>query len=157
MSPHVLSRPALQTLARLAAVLGLLVALSAGLLASAPGASAAVPGTSVMAEAAKHRGKPYLYGAVGPARFDCSGYVRYVYARMGKKLPRTSRQQYAATRRVAKSDKRVGDLIFTRSRSGRIGHVGIYAGGGRMWASPKSGDVVKLQRIWSSNYAVGRL
>ena len=135
----------------------LLVALLGSLLVAAPAADAAVPGARVVAEASKHRGKPYVYGATGPSRFDCSGFTRYVYSRLGKALPRTSTAQYRATRRIAKSGKQAGDLIFTRSRGGRIGHVGIYAGGGRFWVAPKAGDVVKLQRIYTSNYTVGRV
>lgn len=148
---------ALSWSSRALALLALVVALVGSLLVAAPQADAATAGSRIVAEAQKHRGKPYQYGATGPSRFDCSGFTKYVYSRVGKSLPRTSNQQYAATRRVAKSAKQVGDLIFTRSSSGRIAHVGIYAGSGRFWVSPKTGDVVKLQRIYTSNYAVGRL
>ena len=44
-----------------------------------------------------------------------------------------------------------------KNSSGRITHVGIYAGGNRWWVSPKSGDRVKLQSLYSSNYVVARL
>ena len=50
-----------------------------------------------------------------------------------------------------------GDLIFFRNSSGRISHVGIYAGGGKFWHAPRSGTVVKLAAIYSSNYVVGRI
>ncbi len=146
-------------LARTTALLALLVALFATLLASgtAATADAATNGSRVVAEASKHRGKPYKYGATGPSRFDCSGFTKYVYSRFGRNLPHSSAQQYKVSRKVAKSAKQVGDLIFTRNSSGRIGHVGIYAGSGRFWVAPKSGDVVKLQKIYTSNYVVGRV
>ncbi len=80
----------------------------------------------------------------------------YVFARVGKGLPRTSRQQLDATQRIAKTDKQPGDLIFTQ-RNGRVGHVGVYAGDHKFWVAPKAGDVVKLQTIYTSNYLVGRV
>ena len=113
-------------------------------------------GARYVQEASRHAGKPYQWGAVGPSRFDCSGFTMYVFGRFGKKLPHNSGQQYGVTRHIAQSQKQVGDLIFISS-GGRISHVGIYAGGNDMWASPKSGDVVKRQRIWSSSYYVGRV
>lgn len=113
-------------------------------------------GTRVINEAATHAGKPYLWGATGPSRFDCSGFTLYVFGRFGKSLPHSSRQQYASVRHIAKSDKRVGDLIFTYG-SGGIYHVGIYAGNGEMWHSPRSGKTVNRSPIWSSSYYVGRV
>jgi cell wall-associated NlpC family hydrolase len=113
-------------------------------------------GQKVIAEAAKHKGAPYQYGATGPSRFDCSGFTRYVFARFGKSLPHNSGQQYNAVRHIPKSSAQVGDLIFMGS-GGSIGHVGIYAGNGKIWHSPKTGDVVKLAPIWTSSYYVGRV
>ena len=113
-------------------------------------------GTRVINEAATHRGKPYQWGATGPSRFDCSGFTMYVFGRFGKSLPHNSRQQYNAVRRIPKSEKRVGDLIFTYN-SGGIYHVAIYTGNGYIWHSPHSGDVVKHSPIWSESYYVGRV
>ncbi|WP_347176797.1 C40 family peptidase [Parafrankia sp. EAN1pec] len=101
-------------------------------------------------------GKPYVYGATGPYSFDCSGLVQYIYKQLGKTLPRTTDQQYAATTRVAQGSEQPGDLIFF-GQPGAIYHMGIYAGGGKMWVAPKTGDVVKLQTIWADSYSVGRV
>ncbi len=106
--------------------------------------------------AAELVGKPYQYGAVGPNSFDCSGYTTYIYkTRLGVNIPRTSAQQEAAIPRVAQSAKRPGDLLFFRT-GGRVSHVGIYAGGNAMYASPTTGDRVKLQSIYTTAYTVGR-
>jgi cell wall-associated NlpC family hydrolase len=122
--------------------------------------------SQVAAEASKHRGAPYQWGAAGPSRFDCSGFTMYVYKHFGKSLPHQSSQQYASMHHVAKNQKVPGDLLFFRNSSGRISHVAIYAGPSRMeatknkpmmWHSPHSGDVVKVVPIYSSNYVVGRL
>ncbi|HVE64581.1 MAG TPA: NlpC/P60 family protein [Mycobacteriales bacterium] len=112
----------------------------------------------LIAEAARHKGKPYRYGASGPNSFDCSGFTSYVFRQaLGKVLPRTSRDQYAAApKKLPRGSERPGDLIFTYSSSGRIYHVGLYAGNGMMWHSPQSGDVVKYSSIYSRSYKVGR-
>jgi cell wall-associated NlpC family hydrolase len=142
---------------RIPALFALLIALFGSLLVSGASADAATPGASVVREASHHNGAPYAYGASGPSRFDCSGFTMYVFSRFGKRLPHSSSAQYNAVRHIAKSSKQVGDLLFFRSSSGSIGHVGIYAGNGKMWDAPKSGDHVRLRAIYSSNYAVGRL
>ena len=106
--------------------------------------------------AAQQQGKPYRYGSTGPSSFDCSGLMVYVFKQVGKSLPRTSQQQLSATQRISKSAMRPGDLVFTQ-RNGRIGHVGVYAGSNKFWVAPKTGDVVKLQTIYTSSYLVGRV
>lgn len=106
--------------------------------------------------AASKKGAPYQWGAAGPYRFDCSGLTLYSYKRAGKKLPRTAQGQYNKTRRVAKSDRRKGDLVFFHGRGG-VYHVGIYAGNNRIWHSPKTGSWVKLDRIWTGSVSYGRV
>ena len=129
---------------------------SFGVLGVASPAEATTYQTSVINEAAHHQGQPYVYGAAGPTRFDCSGFTLYVFSRFGKHLPHNSSMQYSAVRHISKSSLAVGDLLFFRNSTGRISHVAIYAGSGRMWHSPHSGTVVKLAAIYSSNYVVGR-
>jgi cell wall-associated NlpC family hydrolase len=109
-----------------------------------------------LAEAKRHQGQPYQWGADGPTRFDCSGFTRYVFSRLGRSLPHNSGAQKDATRRVANGEKKPGDLIFTYS-GGRITHVGLYAGGTRMWSPVKTGDHVRLQSFSGRTYAVGRV
>lgn len=144
---------------RLLPALLLAATLAASGVAVAPPAQAATLGSQVVLEASRHQGQPYVYGAVGPTRFDCSGFTLYVFGRFGRRLPHSSSAQYTATgvRHVAKSSRIVGDLIFMKSSSGRITHVGIYAGSNRWWVAPKTGDHVKLQTLYSTNYVVGRM
>ena len=142
---------------RIPALLLLLTALVGSLLVSTgSSAEATTPGSAAVQEASRHHGQPYVYGASGPTRFDCSGFTLYVFSRFGKRLPHSSSAQYGAVRHIPKSDKQVGDLIFIRDSSGSIGHVGIYAGNGTMWDAPKRGDVIRHRAIYSSNYVVGR-
>ena len=111
---------------------------------------------AAVVEASKHRGKPYVYGATGPSAFDCSGFVRYVYRQVGVSLPRTSAQQAAAARPVARGSERPGDLIIFRT-NGRVSHIGIYAGSGTMWVARRSGTTVTRQSIYTGSYSVGRV
>jgi cell wall-associated NlpC family hydrolase len=113
-------------------------------------------GDRAVAEAKRHHGAPYSYGAAGPDRFDCSGLTMYVFGRLGRQLPHNSADQARATRAIANSAKKPGDLIFTFHGS-TIGHVGIYAGGSQMWAAVQAGDVVRLQSFAGRSYRVGRV
>lgn len=114
-------------------------------------------GTVVVTRAAAQRGKPYRWGAAGPSAFDCSGLVTYVMRGAGvKNLPRTSAAMAGKAHRVAKSSKKRGDLVFFTS-GGRVSHVGVYAGNGKIWHSPGSGRSVTKVKIWTSRYTVGRL
>ena len=111
----------------------------------------------VLAEAARHKGAPYVFGASGPKRFDCSGYTMYVYKKAaGKKLPHKANSQQRYGKAVSKGSKKAGDLLVFRSGSYGT-HVGIYAGGGYMWAAPHSGKTVRKQKVYGKNYVVRRL
>jgi len=129
-----------------------------GPVASATPASAAVApiGLRAHAQAASRKGAPYQWGAVGPRKFDCSGLTLWSYARVGKRLPRTTTQQYRATLHVSRSRARVGDLVFFHNRSG-IYHVAIYAGHNMIWHAPKPGRRVSLVPIWTSSVYFGRV
>lgn len=73
-------------------------------------------------------GKRYVWGAVGPNTFDCSGFTGYVFRKAGISLPRTSRMQYNIGEKVDKNDLQPGDLMFfasPRTRKGVVGHVAI--------------------------------
>ena len=118
-------------------------------------ASASSVGAAAVAEAARHRGKPYVYGADGPNSFDCSGFTKYVYGRVGVSLPHNAAAQYSSVRHVSKGERRLGDLIFMRS-GGRISHVGIYAGSNTFWVARHSGTTITRQTIYTSDYLVGR-
>ncbi len=77
----------------------------------------------------KQLGERYVFGANGPNSWDCSSFVRGMYASVGIKLPRTSESQRQWARkngfRVKPSQARPGDLVFTNTWRGpnRVGHV----------------------------------
>jgi cell wall-associated NlpC family hydrolase len=117
-----------------------------------------VRGKAVVQTGARFQGVPYVAGGTSPSvGFDCSGYTRYVYSRLGISIPRVSRDQYAAAIKISRSQAVKGDLVFFYSSSGRIYHVAIYAGNGYIWHSPYPGKRVMLERIWTSSWKVGRV
>ncbi|MEU2440393.1 C40 family peptidase [Streptomyces rubradiris] len=119
-------------------------------------ASAATIASKALKVAASKKGAPYRWGATGPNRFDCSGLTVYSFKKAGKKLPRTAAQQYNKSRHVSARNRKAGDLVFFHSGSS-VYHVGIYAGHNKIWHAPKTGDVVKLQKIWSKSVWYGRV
>lgn len=90
------------------------------------------------------RGSRYRYGGTSRGGFDCSGFTRYVYARLGIALPHSSAAQFQCGRPVSRRELRPGDLVFF-GRGGRyVGHVGIYIGNNRFVhaANPSRGVTV---------------
>ena len=121
-------------------------------------ASIAIPrGLKAVRIAAAQKGKPYRWGGAGPSSFDCSGLVYYIYKkRLHVSLPRTANAQRLKTIRIAKASHRPGDLVFFMS-GGRAYHVGIYAGHGKIWHSPRPGQRVQLSKLWTSRWVAGRV
>ena len=98
--------------------------------------------------ALRFRGTPYVWGGSTPAGFDCSGFVRYVYAHFGIGLPHSTYADWDLGRRVARGDLRPGDIVFFGT-----GHVGLWLGGGRFIHAPHTGTVVSIASIRSGWYA----
>lgn len=108
-----------------------------------------------MKVALAQRGDPYRYGASGPNAFDCSGLTMFSYGKVGRSIPRTTSQQKAGLRAVAKSAKRKGDIILFQNGS-KPYHAGIFIGNNRIVHASRSGTPVKVDPIWTSNYVVRR-
>ena len=85
----------------------------------------------IIEEAKKKLGSPYLWGASGSEKFDCSSFVQYVYKKAANlTLPRVAAEQAQFRPRISTVKK--GDLLFFETmEKGRISHVGIYIGGGQ--------------------------
>ncbi|MGH9077167.1 MAG: C40 family peptidase [Acidimicrobiales bacterium] len=94
-------------------------------------------------------GKPYVWGATGPATFDCSGFTQYVWHAAGVDIPRVAADQDAWTIPVPLSQLMPGDLVFYGTTD--IHHVGMYIGDGLMINSPDTGSVVSVSSIWWSD------
>ncbi|MBQ9926374.1 MAG: peptidoglycan DD-metalloendopeptidase family protein [Lachnospiraceae bacterium] len=120
---------------------------------------------TLMEEAAKYLGYPYVWGGSSPSTsFDCSGFVCWVFTNSGvHNLPRTTAQGiYDQCTPVSASEAKAGDIIFftgTYNSAGAVSHVGIYCGDGVMI---HCGDPISYASInspyWQSHfYSFGRL
>lgn len=105
----------------------------------------------VFAVAKQYIGTPYVYGGATPAGFDCSGYVMFVYAQFGVKMPHSSNGEGAMGTRISIQDAVPGDLIVMP------GHIGFYAGNGNILDAPKPGGHVSIRPLWTNNYFVVRI
>ncbi|HEX6360152.1 C40 family peptidase [Actinophytocola sp.] len=89
-------------------------------------------------------GKPYLWGAVGPNSYDCSGLMQTAFRTVGVNLPRVSRQQATVGKRVSRPNVRAGDLIFYYEP---VHHVAIAIDADRAVHAPSFGQNVKISNI----------
>ena len=103
-------------------------------------------------------GVKYKYGGTNPSRgFDCSGLVQYSHKAAGVHLPRTTGQQYRASRPISRRYLKPGDLVFFKTVVSRaVSHVGIYLGNNKFIHAPSSGKRVKIssmnERYWRKRY-----
>ncbi|RKT05983.1 NlpC/P60 family protein [Streptomyces sp. 3211.6] len=86
-------------------------------------------------------GKPYVWGAEGPASYDCSGLTSQAWLAAGRPIPRTSQEQLRLLPKVALKDMRPGDLIIYFDDAS---HVGMYVGDGAIVHAPRPGRTVTM-------------
>ncbi|ANB08528.1 hypothetical protein SAM40697_4570 [Streptomyces ambofaciens] len=89
-------------------------------------------------------GKPYEWGAEGPASYDCSGLTSVAWERAGTPIPRTSQEQWARLERVPLDELRPGDLVVYFPEAT---HVAMYLGDGTVVQAPRPGAEVKVSPI----------
>lgn len=90
-------------------------------------------------------GRPYVWGATGPDRFDCSGLVQWAYAQAGVRLTRTTYDQIHEGIAVARSQVQPGDLVFPHA-----GHVQLAIGNNQVVEAPHAGASVRISTLGTS-------
>ena len=96
----------------------------------------------------KYLGEPYVWGGNTPETgMDCSGYTKYVFSKVGIKIPRTAFTQSKIGQSVDMKNLEKGDLLFfltDKKRNIPITHVGIYLGDDKFIhaASSKKGIII---------------
>jgi cell wall-associated NlpC family hydrolase len=109
----------------------------------------------MLKEAKQHLGKRYVWGAVGPAKFDCSGFTSYVCKKNGITLPRTSIMQAKVGKKVDRKSLKPGDLIFfdtSKQKKGIVNHVGIYLGNSKFIHASSAKHKVMISSLNKSFY-----
>ncbi len=105
--------------------------------------------SEVVSIAMEYLGCPYVWGGESPSGFDCSGFVMYVYNKVGVSLPHSSRMQYSCGQPVSRANLEPGDLVFFHSP---ISHVAMYIGDGKMIHAAGTGKNVRIDAVWTRNY-----
>ena len=134
------------------------------------GLLAGTMGGDVLKVALSKVGYPYVLGAKGPNRFDCSGLVYWsikeVDPELGRKLYTSAGYQYKYCRDngylVGESEIQPGDIIFWYKPSCHCGkkynevhHTGFYLGNGMILdASSSNGRVIIRKLFDGSSYKV---
>lgn len=128
-----------------------------GIAVAAIGGGSAYADSSLTNIVDKTVGITYKTGGTTTAGFDCSGYTRYVFKKMGITLPRQSSAQYKVGTKVSRSNLRAGDLVFFNTSGKGISHVGIYVGDGKFAHSSSSKGVIvsKLSQSYYNKRYVG--
>ena len=103
----------------------------------------------IVADSMQYIGVPYVFGGTSPAGFDCSGFVRYVFAQAGISLPRMADEQYYMGTPIPTNELRAGDLVFFSTYEYGPSHVGIYIGDGN-FINASSSRGVSVDSLGSS-------
>jgi cell wall-associated NlpC family hydrolase len=108
---------------------------------------AVVHGVDIVRSAREFLGAPYRLGGTTPHAFDCSGFVRYVFALHGVLLPRTAHEQAAVGEAPLPGDSlEQGDLLFFWGGHGAQ-HIAIYMGGDSIIHASSTNHHVRIDRL----------
>lgn len=78
-------------------------------------------------------GTKYVWGGESLTKgCDCSGFVRQVYKHFGYSINRVSSDQAASLKSVSKDELKPGDLVFYGPKNGKVNHVAMYIGDGKI-------------------------
>ncbi|WP_322046915.1 C40 family peptidase [Paraburkholderia sp. J67] len=100
-------------------------------------------------------GIPYRWGGNTPdSGFDCSGLVKYVFARAASEdLPRTTLDMSQRGESIEPDQIAAGDLVFFNTTGRPHSHVGIYVGKLRFVNAPSTGGTVRLDYLTNPYWA----
>jgi len=100
-------------------------------------------------------GTPYVWGATGPDKFDCSGFTQWVFRDVGINIPRVSKDQAQVGQLISFNNLQAGDMMFFdthKKRTGKVTHVGIYLGNGNFIHASSAGKKVVIYNFNKKTY-----
>ncbi|CAG7844051.1 putative endopeptidase p60 [Pseudoclavibacter triregionum] len=113
-------------------------------------ASGSYVGSSLLDTALQFNGDNYVLGGEAPGGFDCSGLVAYVLRLHGIDAPHSIPGIAALGTRIDASEAQPGDIMVWPG----AGHIGFYAGNGRVFSAVDYGEGVRYGGMWGSYYFV---
>jgi cell wall-associated NlpC family hydrolase len=113
-------------------------------------------GYAIAGTALSLRGAPYRNGGNDPSGFDCSGFIWYVFAQHGIRVPRTVGEQFHEGFDIPIAALAAGDLVFFSTNTPGASHVGMAIGGDEFVHAPSSRGEVRVERF-NSSYWTGRM
>ncbi|AOH54949.1 peptidase P60 [Peribacillus muralis] len=111
-------------------------------------------GEDIVQSGKEFLGLPYLWAGMSGFGFDCSGFTYSMYHANGITIPRDSSIQAQFGRKVERDNLQPGDLLFFAydNGKGKVHHVGMYIGFGKMIHSPNTSTHVRIDEIKTSGY-----
>ncbi|NUK29859.1 C40 family peptidase [Parageobacillus sp. VR-IP] len=111
-------------------------------------------GEDLVNTAKQFLGLPYLWAGTSGFGFDCSGFTHTIYKAHGITIPRDSSVQAQFGTPVPESELQPGDLLFFayNNGKGKIHHVGMYIGNGKMIHSPNTSTTVRIDDYRAPGY-----
>ncbi|EWG09513.1 C40 family peptidase [Cytobacillus firmus] len=103
-------------------------------------------GRDIIAAGEQFLGLPYLWGGMSSFGYDCSGFSYSMCKANGVIIPRDAHDQAEAGKPVELDAIEPGDLLFFayEEGKGKLHHVGIYYGGGKLLHSPNTGKNIEI-------------
>ncbi len=117
---------------------------------------------TIIKEAKRYLGLPYLWAGTSSWGYDCSGILYAVFRTHGVMIPRDSFYQATGGKAVAKKNLKPGDFVFFayNGGKGKVYHVGLYVGDGKMLHAPHYASKVKIESmntgVYKKNYSGAR-
>lgn len=120
--------------------------------------SSSKKGQEIATFATKYVGNPYVWGGTSLTKgADCSGFIQTIYKNFGYTIPRTSRQQAVAGKKVSTKNIQPGDIISYASQ-GVVNHVAMYIGNNKVVHASNPKDGIKISNYnYRSIYSIRRI
>ncbi|SEQ08494.1 C40 family peptidase [Piscibacillus halophilus] len=97
---------------------------------------------------------PYFWGGMSAFGYDCSGFSYNMHKMNGYQIPRDASDQAVKGTQVPFNQLEIGDLLFFADQDGKgkVNHVGIYYGDGKMIHSSISSPGIEIRTLKGSKY-----